>query len=93
VFLFEVAGLVYARVRKGIPWWRGSPDHFSLRLQARGLTRWQTDALAWSAAIVLCMIAFVLPRLPDLLAALAVGVTVACFVPLWQRLLRWEVRS
>jgi UDP-GlcNAc:undecaprenyl-phosphate GlcNAc-1-phosphate transferase len=93
VFLFEVALLVYARIRKGLPWWRGSPDHFSLRLQARGLTRWQTDALAWGAAILLCMVAYYLPRLPDLLAAGAIILTILLLATAFQLLLRWEVRS
>jgi UDP-GlcNAc:undecaprenyl-phosphate GlcNAc-1-phosphate transferase len=93
VFLFEVALLVYARVRKGLPWWRGSPDHFSLRLQACGLTRWQTDVLAWGAAILLCTVAYHLPRLPDMLAAGAIILVILLLAGAFQLLLRWEVRS
>jgi UDP-GlcNAc:undecaprenyl-phosphate GlcNAc-1-phosphate transferase len=68
VLLFEAVLLVHSRVRKGIPWWRGSPDHFSLRLQAHGFTRLQTDAIAWGAATGMCAVAFLLPRLPHALA-------------------------
>jgi UDP-GlcNAc:undecaprenyl-phosphate GlcNAc-1-phosphate transferase len=63
VVLFEVALLVGARRRRGLPWWRGSPDHFALRLQAAGWSRARTDAAAWSAALALGVAAFALPRL------------------------------
>ena len=48
VFLLEFGLLVVARTRKGLPWWRGSPDHFALRLQHRGLSRASTIAGAWA---------------------------------------------
>lgn len=44
--LFELAFLTAVRVHKGLAWWKGSPDHFSLRLQAAGLSRAQTDLVA-----------------------------------------------
>ena len=37
VFLFELTFLIIVRYRKGLKWWLGSPDHFSLRLQALSL--------------------------------------------------------
>jgi UDP-GlcNAc:undecaprenyl-phosphate GlcNAc-1-phosphate transferase len=51
--LFELGFLVFVRTRKRIPWWRGSPDHFSLRLQAAGFSRWRVLALAWGAAVTI----------------------------------------
>jgi UDP-GlcNAc:undecaprenyl-phosphate GlcNAc-1-phosphate transferase len=57
--LFEGSFLTLVRSRKGLPWWKGSPDHFSLRLQAAGLSRVRTDlvacavAAAWAASGVL----------------------------------------
>jgi UDP-GlcNAc:undecaprenyl-phosphate/decaprenyl-phosphate GlcNAc-1-phosphate transferase len=51
--LLELIFVSTTRIRKGIPWWRGSPDHFSLRLQAAGFSRWATDALAWTAMVLL----------------------------------------
>lgn len=50
VFLFEVAVLVAARWRRGVPWYRGSSDHVALRLQRAGLSRRQTDLVGWGAA-------------------------------------------
>ena len=78
VALFEVVLLVRARRRRGIPWWRGSPDHFALRLQARGWSRARTDAAAWAAALLLALAAFALPRLAPLAGfALVAGVLAA----------------
>jgi UDP-GlcNAc:undecaprenyl-phosphate/decaprenyl-phosphate GlcNAc-1-phosphate transferase len=51
--LFELAFISAVRIDKGLPWWKGSPDHFSLRLQQAGFSRIQTDSIAWSVAILL----------------------------------------
>jgi UDP-GlcNAc:undecaprenyl-phosphate GlcNAc-1-phosphate transferase len=53
VFLFELMFLIRMRRSRGVPFWRGSPDHFTLRLQAAGLSRWATVVIAWSAAAVM----------------------------------------
>lgn len=53
VFLFELVLLVAVRVHKGLPWWKGSPDHFSLRMQAGPFSRWQTVLTAWTAGALL----------------------------------------
>lgn len=89
--LFELAFLVAVRTRKGLPWWRGSPDHFALRLQAAGLGRLGTDAVACCAAAALAGAAAVLPGLTGVERAslLAVVVTTLGFAAL--ALLRWEV--
>jgi UDP-GlcNAc:undecaprenyl-phosphate GlcNAc-1-phosphate transferase len=62
--LLELIFVTTMRIRKGIPWWRGSPDHFSLRLQAAGLSRWATDALAWIAMLLLAGSALLIPASP-----------------------------
>jgi UDP-GlcNAc:undecaprenyl-phosphate GlcNAc-1-phosphate transferase len=92
VVLLEVGLLMYSRTRTGIPWWRGSPHHFSLRLQARGLSRLRTDLVAWSVAALLCAIAWLLPSISDVMAitvTLAVAVVLAAAGRI---LLRWEPR-
>lgn len=92
VVLLEVGLLIYSRTRTGIPWWRGSPHHFSLRLQARGLSRLRTDLVAWSVAVLLCAIAWFLPSISDIMAitvTLAVAVVLAAAGRI---LLRWEPR-
>ena len=93
VFLFELAFLIAVRRHKGVPFWRGSPDHFSLRLQAAGLSRWQTDAVAWAAAALLGGAALLLPRVAATgRAVLLLALLVACGAA-WRLLLRWEVPS
>lgn len=51
VFLFELVFITKMRLNKGLKWWRGSPDHFSLRMQAAGIPKSHTIGLAWLAAI------------------------------------------
>lgn len=90
VVLFEVVLLVRARGRRGIAWWRGSPDHFSLRLLARGWSRARTDAAAWSAAVLLALAAFALPHLTPVACAALVAATAAASAAVMHLLLRHE---
>jgi UDP-GlcNAc:undecaprenyl-phosphate/decaprenyl-phosphate GlcNAc-1-phosphate transferase len=79
--LFELIFVSTMRMRKGIPWWRGSPDHFSIRLQAAGYSRWATDALAWAAMLLLAGSTLLIDHAqpPATLALLAL----LCCVTLW----------
>jgi UDP-GlcNAc:undecaprenyl-phosphate GlcNAc-1-phosphate transferase len=91
--LFELGFVTGVRLRKRIPWWRGSPDHVALRLQAAGLSRLQTDAALWGGAAVLALAAPALRGLPlwgqtGLLGLAAVACAAAARV-----LLRFEVRA
>ena len=83
--LFESVFLVYARATRGLPWWKGSPDHFALRLQGAGFTAWRTILTAWTAAAALAAIAFVLRVLPTgaALAICAVSLLAAIAVARW----------
>lgn len=90
--LFELAFLTIVRIRKGIPWWRGSPDHFSLRLQAGGFSRWQTDLIACAFAAASGLGALVMPRaqIAGRLAIIAAAVAAAILAA--RAILRWEVK-
>jgi UDP-GlcNAc:undecaprenyl-phosphate GlcNAc-1-phosphate transferase len=66
--LFEGLFLTLVRMRKGLPWWKGSPDHFSLRLQAAGLSRAQTDGVACAVAAVWAACGLLMPRVGALAA-------------------------
>ena len=59
VVLFELIFLIFIRTQKGLKWWKGSKDHFALRLQAQGKSKWTTDFIAWSLG-VLCGLPLVL---------------------------------
>jgi UDP-GlcNAc:undecaprenyl-phosphate/decaprenyl-phosphate GlcNAc-1-phosphate transferase len=91
--LMELAFITAVRVRKGLPWWRGSPDHFSLRLQARGLSRLQTDLVAWATAAACCAAAWTLPLVSRAGQLLILGGALTFFAAAWRILLRWEVAS
>lgn len=90
--LFEVLLLVTARRARGIPWWRGSPDHLALRLQAAGFSKWSTDALAWSAGGLLAVEAVVLPDWTNPTQVAALAATCAGAALCGRKLLGWEVR-
>jgi len=90
--LFELVFLVAVRFRKGIPWWRGSPDHFALRLQLAGLTKLQIALLASWASFGLWISGMIIARERArnellYLVFLIVGLGIC-----WRLLLVWEVR-
>jgi hypothetical protein len=89
--LMELTFITAVRVRKGLPWWRGSPDHFSLRLQARGLSRLQTDFVAWTTAAACCAAGWALPLVSRAGQLLILGGALSFFAAAWRALLRWEV--
>jgi UDP-GlcNAc:undecaprenyl-phosphate GlcNAc-1-phosphate transferase len=64
LFLFEAAFLFFVRWNKRIPFWQGSSDHFSLRMQAAGMSKWRTDLVSWSIAALVCSGAALLPTMP-----------------------------
>jgi NAD(P)-dependent dehydrogenase (short-subunit alcohol dehydrogenase family) len=51
VFLFELSFITKMRLNKRLKWWKGSPDHFALRMQAVGFSKVNTVLGAWAAAI------------------------------------------
>ena len=71
--LFELIFLIVVRTRAGRPWWKGSSDHFSLRLQAAGLSREAVDLIACLAAAIGCSAGLALPRLPGAVAVMVAG--------------------
>jgi UDP-GlcNAc:undecaprenyl-phosphate GlcNAc-1-phosphate transferase len=89
--LFELVFLVVVRARKGLPWWRGSPDHFSLRLQKSGFSRFATDMIAWITGAVLAALGIAALRMPEVLRWLSLAAVMVVLAAAWKWLLRWEV--
>jgi len=89
--LFELVFITGVRIRKGLPWWRGSPDHFSLRLQAAGLSRWRTDVLAWAVAAALGLTAVLMLHTSFVVQVLLVVLVAVAAYTAWRLLQRWEV--
>lgn len=88
VFLLELGFLVVVRWRRGIPFWRGSPDHLALRLQAAGCTKQQTLAIALVPTIVLSGLALWLVEgagIAAILGGAVIGVLVHLVARLYAR--------
>ncbi|MFA6047017.1 MAG: MraY family glycosyltransferase [Phycisphaerales bacterium] len=90
--LFELTFLIVVRTRKGLAWWRGSPDHFSLRLQAGGMTRAQTDLIACVAAVALGAAALGMHQTHTLGQVIIAAGMLALSLIAARLLLRWEVK-
>ncbi len=88
--LFELVFVTVARARRGEPWWRGSADHFALRLQAVGLSRWQVDAVAWTAAATLALSGLSYTHLAVAGRILLLVVLLATLAAISRLLLQWK---
>ncbi|MDG1462474.1 MAG: MraY family glycosyltransferase [Gammaproteobacteria bacterium] len=91
--LFELALLIIIRLKKGIPWWQGSPDHFSLRLQAAGLSRWETDLCAWVSAIAMAGLALLWKHLDPVINWILLSLILAFLIAAGMQIARWEVSA
>lgn len=52
--LFDLMLMTVIRTRRGIPPWKGSPDHIPLRLRALGLSKERTVLTLYAATALLC---------------------------------------
>jgi UDP-GlcNAc:undecaprenyl-phosphate GlcNAc-1-phosphate transferase len=83
--LFDLMLMTVIRTRKGIPPWKGSPDHIPLRLRALGLSKVQTVLTLYAATLVLCLIVFAASFLDNREALLVWGALggIAIFLGTW----------
>ncbi len=58
--LLEVIGLFIIRTKIGIPFYNGSPHHFSIYLQKRGWSKWGVLLFSVHASIAMALLAFLL---------------------------------
>ncbi len=80
--IFDTGFVAWHRARKGIPFFRGSPDHFALRLSHAGWGRRQTVLRTYGVAVLLGVLALVVvfgqaAFVPWALAAVGVGLLLA----------------
>jgi UDP-GlcNAc:undecaprenyl-phosphate GlcNAc-1-phosphate transferase len=80
--IFDTAFVAWHRARKGIPFFRGSPDHFALRLTHSGWSVRRTALRTYAVGIALGLAALLLVFGPDwlglvVLATVALGGLVA----------------
>lgn len=78
--IFDTVFVAYHRARKGIPFFRGSPDHFALRLKHKGLSVRQVVLRSYGAAVLLGVLAALLVFGPAGWTVGVLGVAGALFV-------------
>jgi UDP-GlcNAc:undecaprenyl-phosphate/decaprenyl-phosphate GlcNAc-1-phosphate transferase len=91
--IFELLFITTVRIKKGKRWWKGSPDHFSLRMQSAGFKRWQVDIIAAFISAVFVIMAFCVPHMKNWLKYFLFAGTIILFGFIWKTLLKWEVGS
>jgi len=62
--LFDTILVIYFRWKAGRPVFKGSKDHYAIRLAAAGLSRWQIDFISYAISAALALAAFGLTVLP-----------------------------
>ena len=94
VFIFELIFITRMRILKGLKWWKGSPDHFSLRMQAAGFGKIQTVITVWaiSALCGITALLMVYHASSHLIIGLVLVILVIAYHA-WHWLKRHEVSS
>jgi UDP-GlcNAc:undecaprenyl-phosphate GlcNAc-1-phosphate transferase len=86
--MFELVFVTGVRVARGIPWWRGSPDHVALRLQAMGYGRGAIALGAGALAGLIALASFAAKRLGGSAPIIAISLFAVIAIALTLRLLR-----
>lgn len=89
--LFELLFITSVRIKKGLPWWKGSPDHFSLRLQKGGFTRMQINVIAGGISALVVGIACFFSAFDIWVKIVSLFIIFLMYAIAWKFLLKWEV--
>jgi UDP-GlcNAc:undecaprenyl-phosphate GlcNAc-1-phosphate transferase len=89
--LFELLFITSVRIKKGLPWWKGSPDHFSLRMQKGGFTRMQINIMAGAISALVVSIACLFSAFETWIKITTLLLVFLMYAVAWKFLLRWEV--
>lgn len=89
--IFELIFITTVRINKGLPWWKGSPEHFSLRMQQGGFTRTQINIITAVLAAVIVWIGCVFVSLDISQKILSLFALSIIFGMGSMFLLRWNV--
>ena len=84
--IFETVFLIAERRRHGRAWWKGSRDHYALRLQAVGWNKREVLAASYSAASLLVVVAFLVRHGRPLVAFTALTTVLLMATVAWRRL-------
>lgn len=91
--LSEITFLVIVRKSKGLKWWLSSKDHFCLRLQRHGFSKWQTDLFGYvlscisALPLLYCLVS---EELSILTIVIIYILLTAIFLTFWWYLIRIE---
>jgi len=91
--LFELIFITSVRIKKGLPWWKGSPDHFSLRLQKGGFTRMQINGIAGGVSALMVSVACFFSTFDNWIKVTALLIIFLMYAIAWKFLLKWEVNK
>ncbi len=84
--ILETLFIITERRRHGRRWWKGSRDHYSLRLQAAGWSKQRVLAASYAAALLFAVAAAIVGRGTFYVTATAVAVVAAFAGVAWWRL-------
>ncbi|MDA3792737.1 MAG: hypothetical protein PF545_03655, partial [Elusimicrobia bacterium] len=70
--IYDTLLVSYFRYRKGMSVFKGSHDHYALRLKRRGLSVWQIDLLSYAVTAVLGISAFAITVVSGVYALLII---------------------
>jgi UDP-GlcNAc:undecaprenyl-phosphate GlcNAc-1-phosphate transferase len=90
--LFELIFITSVRIKKGLPWWKGSPDHFSLRMQKGGFTRMQVNIVAGVISVLIVSTACFFASFQYWIKITAILFIFLMYAVAWKYLLKWEVK-
>lgn len=84
--IFEILFITTMRLKQGIPWWQGSSDHFSLRLQSVGYSKIKVNFISWSVTLICALFGYYYLRSVVVVKIFIVGVVGIFFIVIWQYL-------
>jgi UDP-GlcNAc:undecaprenyl-phosphate/decaprenyl-phosphate GlcNAc-1-phosphate transferase len=91
--LFELLFITSVRIKKRLPWWKGSPDHFSLRLQKGGFSRMQINVIAGGISALVVSIACFFSTFNIGIKVASLLLVFLMYAACWKFLLKWEVKK
>ncbi len=91
LFLFELVFITTVRIVNRRPFWKGSRDHFALRLQRAGVSRARIDVGAWMIGGAMGAAAIGFARWPLIPRVAIVSLVILAAAAAWRGLLRLGV--
>ncbi len=91
--IFEVLFITSMRLKQGIPWWKGSPDHFSLRLQSIGYSKVKVNFISWFVTFICTLLGYYILTSTVIFKIIIIGVMGIFFIIIWKYLSNINVET